>query len=350
MKKNNIRKKLIMSLVIFAICVVNFGATIFFNTSVVFAYSATDYDFTDELEEDRVGIGFTWNAEDRILNITGIKNNSAILKLPENSTIDIQGNIENTIGGLICNGNLLIKGNNTASLNVTGCNCSTPIGYLSCMSIYDTLTIENGNLKIACNGVSYTTAQSTYAGVYSKKIIINGGKLDINVGGLRSKSQILYAIFNMDTLTINNGTVHIEVKEGFGIRGKSNINSGNIEVITDTTYSAFKEVPSINPTIDWKISYSNNSETEEIEADITDIYNIYNSSIIKISKAIMIGDLDGDGKVNIKDLNRLYEYINETSELTEQELKYADVNGDGKINVKDLNRLYEHISEVNPLF
>ena len=267
----------------------NFGATIFFNTSVVFAYSATAYDFTDELEEDRVGIGFTWNAEDRILNITGIKNNSAILKLPENSTIDIQGNIENTIGGLICNGNLLIKGNNTASLNVTGCNCSTPIGYLSCMSIYD-------------------------------------------------------------TLTINNGTVHIEVKEGFGIRGKSNINGGNIEVITDTTYSAFKEVPSINPTIDWKISYSNNNETEEIEADITDIYNIYNSSIIKISKVIMIGDIDEDGKVNIKDLNRLYEYLKETSELTEQELKYADVNGDGKVNIKDWNRLYEHISEVNPLF
>ena len=46
------------------------------NTSVVFAYIDTDYDFTDELEEDRVGIGFTWNTEDRILNITGIKNNN----------------------------------------------------------------------------------------------------------------------------------------------------------------------------------------------------------------------------------------------------------------------------------
>ena len=269
--------------------------------------------------------------------------------MPENSTIDIQGNIENTIRGLRCNGNLLIKGNNTASLNITGCSCSTTIGYMSCMSINDTLTIENGIVKIVCNEVSYTTAQSTYAGLYSKKIIINGGKFDINVGGLCSKSQILYAIYNMDTLTLNDGTVHIELEEGSGIRGKSNINGGNIEVITDMTYSAFKEVPSIDPTIDWKISYSNNSETEEIEADITDIYNIYNSPIIKISKAIMIGDIDGDGKVNIKDWNRLYEYLNETCELTEQELKHADVNGDDKVNGKDWNRLYEHISEVNPL-
>jgi len=350
MKRNNIKKKLIMLLVIFVICILNFGVTILSNKSVVFAASATDYDFTDELEADRVGIGFTWTAEDRTLKITGIKNDSAIIKLPDNSKIDIQGNIENTIGGLICEGNLVVKGNDIASLNITGCNCSTPIGYLSCVYIYDTLTIENGNLKIICSGLGWSMSQPTYAGIYSKKVIINGGRFDVNVGGLRSKSQILYAVFINDNITINDGNVHIEVKDGSGIRGETNINGGNIEVVTDTTYSAFKEVPSINPMIDWKISYSNDSETEEIEADITDIYNIYNSSIIKISKKIMIGDINGDGKVNIKDWNRMYEYINETSEFSEEEFERGDVNGDGKVNIKDWNRMYEHITEVNPLW
>ena len=61
------------------------------------------------------------------------------------------------------------------------------------------------------------------------------------------------------------------------------------------------------------------------------------------------GDINGDGKINIKDWNILYAYINETMTLSSEELQRADVNEDGKINVKDLNRLYEHITETNPL-
>ena len=61
------------------------------------------------------------------------------------------------------------------------------------------------------------------------------------------------------------------------------------------------------------------------------------------------GDINKDGKINIKDWNMIYAYISETTELSSEELQRADVNEDGKINVKDLNRLYEHITETNPL-
>ena len=64
----------------------------------------------------------------------------------------------------------------------------------------------------------------------------------------------------------------------------------------------------------------------------------------------MIGDINGDGKVNIKDWNRMYEYINETSEFSNEEFERGDVNGDGNVNIKDWNRMYEHITEVNPLW
>lgn len=349
-KKVIINKKLIKLLVITLICVLNFEIINLVNSSMVFASSATDYDFTDELDADRVGIGFTWIAENRTLEITGIKNDSANIKLPDNSTIDIQGNIENTIGGLSCDGSLVVKGNDVASLNVTKCNCSTPIGYLSCVAIGDTLTIENGNMNIISTGVGYSMSQSTYAGIYSKKVIINDGNLNINVGGLRSKSQILYAIFiNMGNITINGGNVQIEVKDGDGVTGETIINAGNIEVATDNTYSAFVQVPSINPTLDWKILYSNDSESEEIEADIIDIYNIYNSPVVKIYEKFLMGDLNNDKKVNVKDWNLMYSYINETSELNINQLECADTNEDGKVNIKDWNRLYNHITEVDPL-
>ena len=64
----------------------------------------------------------------------------------------------------------------------------------------------------------------------------------------------------------------------------------------------------------------------------------------------LIGDVNGDGKVNGKDWIRLYEHISETNKLTVEELKRADVNGDGKVNGKDWIRLYEHINETNPLW
>ena len=62
------------------------------------------------------------------------------------------------------------------------------------------------------------------------------------------------------------------------------------------------------------------------------------------------GDINGDGKVNIKDWNRMYNHINETELLTEEEFERADINEDGKVNIKDWNRMYDHITEVNPLW
>ena len=56
------------------------------------------------------------------------------------------------------------------------------------------------------------------------------------------------------------------------------------------------------------------------------------------------GDVNGDGKVNIKDWNRMYEHISGKSKLNEEELYRGDVNDDEKVNIKDWNRLYEHIS------
>ena len=54
------------------------------------------------------------------------------------------------------------------------------------------------------------------------------------------------------------------------------------------------------------------------------------------------GDINGDGRVNTKDLTRLMKYINhEDVECTEKAL---DVNGDGKVNTKDLTRLMKYIN------
>ena len=69
-----------------------------------------------------------------------------------------------------------------------------------------------------------------------------------------------------------------------------------------------------------------------------------------VEKDILLGDVNNDGKVNIKDWNIVYNHINETSKLTDEKFERADVNKDGKVNIKDWNRMYDHITEVNPLW
>ena len=100
-------------------------------------------------------------------------------------------------------------------------------------------------------------------------------------------------------------------------------------------------------------------EESYIGFDFNNTWHIEKTTLYKFPKLIkndiedkilQKGDINGDGKINGKDWNRLYEHINETNLLTEEELKRADVNGDGKVNGKDWNRLYEHINETNPLF
>ncbi len=64
----------------------------------------------------------------------------------------------------------------------------------------------------------------------------------------------------------------------------------------------------------------------------------------------LLGDVTGDGRVNMKDWSTLYEHVNEQTILTDYPFSCADVNLDGRVNMKDWNRLYGHISETDPLW
>ena len=60
----------------------------------------------------------------------------------------------------------------------------------------------------------------------------------------------------------------------------------------------------------------------------------------------LVGDLTGDGKVNISDISKLYIQIREGSIAN---LSRADINTDGRVDVIDASQLYAHIRGTKPL-
>ena len=54
------------------------------------------------------------------------------------------------------------------------------------------------------------------------------------------------------------------------------------------------------------------------------------------------GDANSDGKVNVRDLGRLQQYLNGWA--VEVHLEASDVTGDGKVNVRDLGRLQQYLN------
>ena len=50
-----------------------------------------------------------------------------------------------------------------------------------------------------------------------------------------------------------------------------------------------------------------------------------------------MGDVNGDGEIDIFDANLIVAYYNGTAELTAAQQKAADVKGDGEIDIFDAN-------------
>ena len=113
------------------------------------------------------------------------------------------------------------------------------------------------------------------------------------------------------------------------------------KVITTDGIYTFASVPSGTYTL--QVSKENHV-TRSYDITVSD------ETVTQDVKICLVGDITGDGKVNTRDLNRLYAHVNGTNPLTGYEFDGGDVTEDGKINTRDLNRLYAHISETNMLW
>ena len=65
----------------------------------------------------------------------------------------------------------------------------------------------------------------------------------------------------------------------------------------------------------------------------------------------LLGDVNGDGRVNAMDCTRLFKHVNKTLQLTDPyALKCAETNGDGRVNAMDCTRLFKHVNKTQLLW
>jgi hypothetical protein len=67
-------------------------------------------------------------------------------------------------------------------------------------------------------------------------------------------------------------------------------------------------------------------------------------------KTSLLGDVNGDGKVNVADTARIYSHVKQSTVLTDEyHLACGNVNG-GKLDISDVAILYSHIKGTKPIY
>ncbi|MCH5298754.1 MAG: hypothetical protein J1E96_03235, partial [Ruminococcus sp.] len=62
--------------------------------------------------------------------------------------------------------------------------------------------------------------------------------------------------------------------------------------------------------------------------------------------SVLIGDVNGDGVINIIDVTAIQKYKVQMITLNDEQLKVADVNGDGVVNINDATRIQKYLVHI----
>ncbi len=87
----------------------------------------------------------------------------------------------------------------------------------------------------------------------------------------------------------------------------------------------------------------------QIYASITDNPNYTGEWVLVgncIQNSVLLGDVNGDGKVSISDASLLQKYLAEMVDLDSKALEAADVNGDGKVSISDAGLIQKYLAEM----
>lgn len=78
---------------------------------------------------------------------------------------------------------------------------------------------------------------------------------------------------------------------------------------------------------------------------------VNDEDVVRNVKIHLIGDIDGNGKINVGDTTKVYSHVKKTALITDEYmLLCADIDSNGKINVGDTTKVYSHVKKTSPLW
>ena len=102
---------------------------------------------------------------------------------------------------------------------------------------------------------------------------------------------------------------------------------------------------------DLKVNFAAVVRNSEVQSGVTSVAGYEKLAINKNTKAylysdydVMLGDVTGDGQINVNDVTAIQLYIAQNQSFTDKQKEAADVNKDGKISVLDVTRVQQYIA------
>ena len=216
--------------------------------------------------------------------------------------------------------------------------------------------------KLEWPGISGNTVPETETGMVRAALTLKtDGTRPILVGEYKfptvNGEQFLYANSGVtDGSTVTVGNIDLPVKaKGVEVSGTVTSYGSDSEAVTVTltpdggTALVFADIGnSVNysfPTVPAG-TYTLKVEKKG-HAPFTKEITVGDSNVTENVTVYLIGDVNGDGKIDANDMQRIYAHI--SGENVFSDLAQGDVNGDGKVDANDMQRIYAHISGENPL-
>ena len=179
------------------------------------------------------------------------------------------------------------------------------------------------------NGVEY---------VYANNIVTDGSMVMLGNVKVPVKAKGVSVSGTITSYGSASEAVTVTLLQGMSVIGSPQVLTGASGSAPYSQTYSFDTVPAGTYTL--KVEKKGHAPfTKEIivgDSNVTENVTVY-----------LIGDVNGDGKIDANDMQRIYAHISGENKFSN--LAQGDVNGDGKVDANDMQRIYAHISGENPL-
>ena len=160
---------------------------------------------------------------------------------------------------------------------------------------------------------------------------------------------ISFGIYDDTKVTVLNPDCQIEqvrTVSGYGI--EYTLNFKNIIGYSGSTAeeysSTFANISDLLPVYNARVFTAIDTETKPDDQTTSD-----DQTSSDENEKLMLGDVNGDGEINVTDIAMIAAHIKGIKALDENGIKAADANGDGDVNVTDIAMIAAHIKGIKAI-